>query len=204
MGLYRRFVCPFLCDLTLCSPTVGRYRQELLATAGGDVLEIGLGTGLNLAHYPPSVRRLATADPNPGAHRRAQKRADRAGITLDHHMIGGEQLPFADGTFDCVVCTFTLCSVNDPERAVSEACRVLRPKGRFLFLEHGLSPDAGVRRWQSRLNGMQRVLGDGCHLDRDIKRLVTGVFYGPVNMDEFYLKKTPRTHGYVYRGTATR
>jgi ubiquinone/menaquinone biosynthesis C-methylase UbiE len=204
MGLYRRFVFPFLCDLTLCSRHVGRYRQELLATAGGDVLEIGFGTGLNLGHYPPSVRRLATADPNPGAHLRAQRRAERAGITLDHHMIGSERLPFPDGTFDCVVCTFTLCSVTDPERAVAEAYRVLRPKGRFLFLEHGLSPDAGVRRWQRRLNGIQRVVGDGCHLDRDIKRLVTGSFKETVKMDEFYLEKTPRTHGYVYRGIATR
>jgi ubiquinone/menaquinone biosynthesis C-methylase UbiE len=202
MGLYSRFILPFLCDLTLSSRAVGRYRQELLATASGDVLEIGFGTGLNLGHYPSSVRRLATADPNPGAHRRAQRRAERAGITLDHHMIGGERLPFPDGTFDCVVCTFTLCSVDDPARAIAEACRVLRPKGRFLFLEHGLSPDAGVRRWQHRLNGIQRVLG--CHLDRDIKRLVTGVPFESVNMDEFYLENSPRTHGYVYRGAATR
>src|SRR5262245_46677114 len=100
MGLYRRFIFPFLCDLTLASRTVGRYRRELLATAGGDILEIGFGTGLNLGHYPPGVRRLATADPNPGAHGRAQRRAERAGIALDHHMIGGERLPFPDGTFD--------------------------------------------------------------------------------------------------------
>jgi ubiquinone/menaquinone biosynthesis C-methylase UbiE len=119
-------------------------------------------------------------------------------------MIGGERFPFPDGTFDCVVCTFTLCSVDDPFRALTETCRVLRPKGRFLFLEHGLSPDAGVRRWQRRLNGVQKVLGHGCHLDRDIKRLVSGVPFESVKMDEFYLEKTPRTHDYVYRGAATR
>ena len=93
MGLYRQFILTFLCELTLSSRAVGRYCQELLATASGDVLEIGFGTGLNLGYYPPSVRRLATADPNPGVHRRARRRAERAGITLDHHMIGGERLP---------------------------------------------------------------------------------------------------------------
>ncbi len=204
MGLYRRFIFPALCDLALGTEQVSQYRKELLSAAGGEVLEIGSGTGLNLPHYPPGVRRICTADPNPGVHRRARRRAEAAGVTVDHRTIGGEQLPFEACRFDCVVCTFTLCSVADPGRALAEVYRVLRPAGQFLFLEHGLSPDPGVRKWQRRLNGIQGLLGDGCHLDRDVRALVSAVPFGEVRLEEFYAEKTPRTHGYLYRGIATR
>lgn len=113
-------------------------------------------------------------------------------------------LPFDDQTFDCVVSTFTLCSIDDVQQALNEVYRVLRTGGRFLFLEHGLSPESGVGRWQRRLNWAQMRLAGGCHLDRDIRRLVTAQPFSPVEIDESYLEKTPRTHGYMYRGHATK
>jgi SAM-dependent methyltransferase len=204
MGLYRRVVFPWLCDLLLGSPVVARYRQELLAGVDGNVLEIGLGSGLNLPHYPKHVRTVTAVEPNAGMQSRARRRAEQAGVTVDVRACGGEQLPFADGSFDCVVSTFTLCSITDGGRAVAEAYRVLRPGGRFLFLEHGLSPDPRVRRWQCRLNRIQSWLGDGCRLDRDMRGLVASQPFGSLQVEEFDLEKTPRTHGHMYWGTATR
>lgn len=208
LGSLRRFyaqaIFPRLCDLALKSAAVARQRRELLARAGGEVLEIGLGTGLNLAHYPPAVRQITAIDPNAGMHRLARQRIRRSGIAVKLCLLRGEALPFADATFDCVVSTFTLCSIAGVEQALAEVFRVLKPGGRFLFLEHGLSPDPGVQKWQRRLNGLEQRLADGCHLDRDIRRLVAGVPFTVIEHAEFYLEQTPPTHGYLYRGTATK
>jgi ubiquinone/menaquinone biosynthesis C-methylase UbiE len=204
MGFYRRVIFPRLCDWALDQPLVDRYRKELLAEAGGQILEIGFGTGLNLPHYPAGVRRITTVEPNAGMDRRARRRAEETGIEVDQRQLCGESLPFDDGTFDRVVCTFTLCSVADPGRVLGEAYRVLKPGGRFLFLEHGLSPEPGVCRWQRRLNRLQMLLADGCHLDRNVRELVAAVSFRSAEVKEFYADKMPRTHGYLYRGAATR
>jgi ubiquinone/menaquinone biosynthesis C-methylase UbiE len=137
-------------------------------------------------------------------HRLAQKRIKQTGMEVDQRLLDSERLPFEDRTFDSVVSTFTLCSIEHVDRALSEVCRVLKPGGRFLFLEHGLSPEPGVQKWQRRLNWLQRRLGDGCRLDRNIKGLVTAQPFSLVEIEEFYLEKSPRTHGYIYRGTASK
>src|SRR6478609_4293531 len=113
MGFYSQVVFPRICDYLLGQPFIGEYRRELLTNADGQILEIGFGTGLNLPQYPERVRRIRTVDPNPGMHRLAQRRIEQTGIEVDHHRLRGEALPFADETFDCVVSTFTLCSVAD-------------------------------------------------------------------------------------------
>jgi ubiquinone/menaquinone biosynthesis C-methylase UbiE len=204
VGLYAQVVFPRLCDLILGRPCVARQRRALLAHARGNILEIGFGTGLNLACYPEHVRRITTIDPSAGMHRLARSRIRRAGIEVDARQLSSERLPFADHTFDCVVSTFTLCSIEDVEKALSEAYRVLKSSGRFLFLEHGLSPDAAVQRWQRRLNWLEMKLADGCRLDRDMLALITGQPFSAIEMDSFYLERTPRTHGYLYRGVATK
>jgi SAM-dependent methyltransferase len=202
MGLYSAVVFPGLCDLLLNRPFVARHRRRLLAAVHGDILEIGFGTGLNLPHYPAAVRRLITVDPNPGMHRLARRRLRRSPIAVEHRRVGGERLPFEDGRFDCIVSTFTLCSIADVGRALGEVYRVLKPGGRFLFLEHGLSPEPNVRTWQRRLNGLEMCLADGCRLDRNMRELVAAQPFTSVEVEEFYLERTPRTHGYLYRGTA--
>jgi ubiquinone/menaquinone biosynthesis C-methylase UbiE len=204
MGLYSQVVVPLLCDFGLDRPFVARYRRELLAHASGAILEIGFGTGLNLPCYPAHVRKVTAVDPNVGMYRRARGRIKQAGIEVDRRVLGGERLPFEDGAFDCVVSTFTLCSIEDVGQALGEVYRVLKPGGKFLFLEHGLSPEPGVQKWQRRLNWLQMLLADGCHLDRDIRALVTARPFASVQIDEFYIEKTPRTHGYLYRGVATK
>jgi ubiquinone/menaquinone biosynthesis C-methylase UbiE len=181
---------------------LARHRRELLVGAYGDVLEIGFGTGLNLPYYPERVHKLTAIDPNPGMHRLAQQRIKQATIEVNQQVLGGERLPFKDNRFDCAVTTFTLCSIVDVAQALRQVYRVLRNGGKFLFLEHGLSPQPKVQKWQRRLNWLQVRLANGCHLDRNIKALVAAQPFASVEVDEFYLERTPRTHGYIYRGLA--
>jgi SAM-dependent methyltransferase len=204
MGLYSRVIFPRLCDWMMSDPRMAKLRGEVLADVGGEILEIGFGTGLNLAHYPSGVRRITTADPNTGMNPLARRRIAEAGIAVDQRASGGEELPFEDRAFDCVVSTWTLCSVREVGRALGEVHRVLRPGGRFIFLEHGLSGDPRVRKWQKRLNPIQRLLGDGCRLDLDVPALVASRPFADIRVDRFEMEGVPRTHGTLYRGVATR
>ena len=181
-----------------------KYRKEQLASADGEILKIGVGTGLNLPHYPSHVRRIITADPNPGMNKRLQRRIDETGIEVDKQIISSESLPFDEAAFDCVVSTITLCSIPDVKRAMSELFRVLKPGGRILFLEHGLSPDAKVAKWQRRLNWLQQIVAVGCTLTLDVPELLATQPFSSVEIDNFSMEKTPRTHGYMSRGTATK
>jgi SAM-dependent methyltransferase len=201
---YSQVIFPRLCDFLLRQPFVARHRQELLAHAYGDVLEIGFGTGLNLQHYPERVRKIAVVDPNIGMHKLARQRIKRSRIEIDQRLANSEQLPFPDQRFDCIVSTFTLCSIDHVDRAVGEVYRCLKPGGRFLFLEHGLSPEPRVQAWQRRLNWLEIRLADGCRLDRDIRGLVATQPFSPVKIENVHLEGTPRTHGYLYQGMAVR
>lgn len=204
MGVYARIIFPRLCDWVMSDPRMAALRKETLAEVGGEVLEVGFGTGLNLPHYPSGVRRIATVDPNPGMNERARRRVAESGMVVDQRVLGGEKLPFEDGSFDCVVSTWTLCSIPEIGRALAEVYRVLRPGGRFVFLEHGLSDDPTVRRWQRRLNPLQRLVGDGCRLDLDVPALVGSQPFADINVERFLMEKVPRTHGTMYRGVATK
>jgi len=159
---------------------------------------------LNLPHYPAGVCKITTVDPNVGMHRIAQKRTKQSRIEVDQRVLSGEQLPFEDNHFDCVVSTFTLCSIGDVDQALSEVYRVLKPGGKFLFLEHGLSPEPKIQKWQARLNWLEMNLFDGCQLNRNIKTLIVTQPFSSVEVEEFYLEKTPKTHGYFYQGIATK
>lgn len=156
----------------------------------------------NLSYYPEHVRKITVVDPNPGRQRQAQRRIDRAGIEVDQRLLSSEELPFDDHMFDCVVSTFTLCSIENVGRALNEVYRVLKPGGRFIFLEHGLSSDVKVQKWQRRLNWLEIRLADGCRLDRNIKEIVTTQAFSHVGLEEFYLERTPKTHGDLFRGSA--
>jgi ubiquinone/menaquinone biosynthesis C-methylase UbiE len=187
----------------MSQPHLAKRRSQLLASADGEILEIGVGTGLNLPHYPAHVRKIAAVDPNPGMGKLLRRRVAETGMNVDHRAVGGEELPFQDATFDCVVSTWTLCSVQDAGRAVAELYRVLKPSGRFLFLEHGLSDMPKVRTWQRRLNWLQMLLA-GCRLDLNVRELLACQPFSSVRIDNFYLEKTPKTHGYMYQGVATK
>jgi len=202
LGFYSRFIFPVLCDFALNKPHIAQLRQKLLSDAEGEVLEVGVGTGLNLAHYPERLKHLTTIDPNPGIKKRLRKRIQQSHLEVDQRTIGGEQLPFDDDRFDAVVTTFTLCSIADVEAAVHEIYRVLKPGGQYLLLEHGLCPEAGVQLWQKRLTPMQQFFADGCRLDVDVRKSVASSPFSTVEITNFYLEKMPRVFGYAYQGIA--
>ena len=204
MGIYSRYVFPRICDRLMAFPNIAKLRGESLATVSGEILEIGFGTGLNLSHYPERVRRITAVDPNPGMNSMARRRITESRISVDLKKLGGESLPFADESFDCVVSTFTLCSIPEVATALEEVHRVLRPGGRFVFLEHGISDDPGVRKWQARLNPLERHLADRCRLDLDIAAIVRQAPFEKVEVNRLEIEGLPRTHGTIYRGVSTK
>lgn len=204
MGLYHHCVFPWVLDLAMSSRQLRKPRRRTLARASGRILEIGFGTGMNLAFYPPEVRRIEAIDPDVDLDRFSQPRIEASSIDVDFHHLDAEHLPFEAQSFDTVVCTFTLCSISDAVHALAEVRRVLKRGGQFLFLEHGLSPDPGVQRWQHRLNPLQRRIGGGCNLDRDTVRLVEGSGLRLRDVEHYQLRRVPRFLGYVSEGSAIR
>ncbi len=203
MGFYSQKILPYLLDWSLSDSVFAKYRQEVLAGVEGEVLEIGFGTGLNLSYYPEQIHKIITVDNNPGMNALAQKRIQESSITVDHRILNGENLPMADNTFDSVVSTWTLCSIEKVEQALREIYRVLKPGGKFLFLEHGLSNEPNVQVWQNRLTPLQKVIADGCHFNRNIRQIVENQF-DVVTLEEFYAEKMPKIGGYMYKGVATK
>jgi ubiquinone/menaquinone biosynthesis C-methylase UbiE len=204
MGLYASHIFPMLCDWSMRNPRIERLRSETLSQVEGEILEIGFGTGLNLEHYPEQVRHLTAIDPAVGMTRIARRRIERSRIDVDLLVQTAEDLPFEDGQFDCVVSTWTLCSIREPQRTIREISRVLKPEGRFLYLEHGLSDEPSVQRWQSRLTPLQKRLAGGCRLDVGIEALVRSGAFRDVQIERFLLDRTPRIVGSMYRGVAVR
>jgi len=152
---------------------LGDWRHELIAPLGGDVLEIGSGTGVNLPHYGDGVRRLVLCEPEPNMRRQLRAKVDAHRISAEVIANGADALPFDDESFDAVVCTLVLCSVERPEAALAEAHRVLRPAGRFVFIEHVAADDRPDRlRWQRRIEPVWVRVADGCHLTRRTDRLI--------------------------------
>lgn len=204
MGFYRRWLFPRLCHLSLGNEHFADLRRRTLAAARGRVLEIGVGTGLNLEHYPAAVDEVVGIDPNPGMLELAVKQAGRAPLPVELAPGRAESLSFPDGSFDTVVSTVTLCSVESPAAVLAEIHRVLAPGGRFLFLEHGLADRPRVARWQRRITPLQRRVGDGCHLDRDFRALLAASPLAVDELDTGFEPKMPKLAGYLYRGAAAR
>ncbi len=204
MEFYSRFFFPRLCDYCMSMSHLDEYRQTLLADVEGDVLEIGFGTGLNLPHYPSNIQKLTAVDVNPGMNAIAKERIRDVAITVDHRVLSGERLPMEDRAFDHVVSTWTLCSIKDVKQALREIRRVLKPDGRFFFIEHGLSDDPKIQRWQNLLTPLQKRIGDGCSLNRNMRTLIEEQDFGIIELDEFYMEKAPKTYGYTYRGVAAK
>ena len=205
MGFYDRHILPWVLDHVMRRPILTPQREELLSSARGDVLEIGFGSGLNLPFYPREVERITAVEPSHGMTRRAARNIESSGRDVKVLPLGADQrLPLPDDSFDTVVSTWTLCTIPDVAAALREAHRVLRPGGAFLFVEHGLSPDPAVAKWQHRLNPINRRLGGGCNLNRDVAALVRASPLAVRQCQTFYLPRTPRLGGYTYRGSATK
>jgi len=181
-----------------------RLRRGLLGSVHGDVLELGIGTGLNLPHYPEAVTELHAVDPARLLPKTIAARSARLPCPVRIQRGSAETLTYVDQRFDYVVSTWTLCTIPDPVLALQEVGRVLKPEGRFLFLEHGRSDDRTIAAWQDRLNPIQNVIGCGCNLNRQIDRLIIQSSLTIVHLDRFSMQGVPRLAGEMYRGTATR
>jgi ubiquinone/menaquinone biosynthesis C-methylase UbiE len=187
----------------MCTPEFTRYRKQVLASVTGEVLEIGAGTGLNFPLYPDTVEKVTAIDPNPGMKRFADRNSKESAITIDYRLMSGEELLFDNDSFDSGVSTWTLCSIPRIDRAISEIYRVLKPGGTFHFIEHGLSDDRSVQTWQNRLTPLQKIIADGCHLNRPIRKIITEKFQR-IEIEEFYTPELPKIIGYLSKGIATK
>ena len=202
MGLYDRHVLPHLIDFACGMGAVMKARSQIVPLAKGRVLEIGIGSGLNLSFYDPQrVAVVVGVDPSADMQRLARERAARCQVPVEMIALELGQIQAEDASFDDIVCTFTLCTIPDAVAALGEMRRVLKPGGRLLFCEHGLAPDLPVVRWQKRLTPLWKPLAGGCHLDRDIPALITAGGFHIRQLDTGYLKG-PRPMTHVYRGWA--
>ncbi len=204
MGLYSDRIFPKVLDWAMRAPELKPLRARTVEHTHGRVLEIGFGAGHNLKFYPTAVEKVVAVDPNPGLSKMALARIARNEINVEHHRITAERLPFDAASFDCVVSTLTLCSIPDVAAALKEVHRVLKPGGDFFFLEHGHCPDVTVSKWQDRLTPIWKIIGDGCHLNRDIEALVRDANLSVTAMENLDLPKMPRAIGYAYLGRAQR
>jgi len=191
-----------LIDLACGMKAVREQREKVVPLAHGRVLEVGIGTGLNLAHYDKAkVEQIVGLDPALDMHRLARKRMLRAGLAVELVGLSAERIPLEDAGFDTVLMTYTLCSIPDPVAALKEMRRMLKPGARLVFCEHGASPDPGVRRWQDRLTPLWSRIGGGCHLNRDIPALLREAGFRCDDLQAAYLPG-PRPLTYNYWGTA--
>lgn len=183
------------------APAITELRQRFVPEARGDVLEVGIGSGLNLPFYGPEVRSVTGLDPSLELQRYARRRAREAGRTVEFLGLSGEAIPVPTGCFDTVLTTWTLCSIPNPYRALAEMRRVLRPGGRLVFVEHGRAPQAAVRRWQRRIQPVWKALAGGCHLDRDVPHLLETAGFRVGALEQGYVPG-PRFATFMYRGVA--
>jgi len=201
MGFYQAHILPHLLHLAMRRQDFARYRERVLADAQGRVLEIGIGSGLNLPFYAQRAQQVIGLDPSP----RLLAMARGAGRQLEGaiELVEGsaEAVPLEDRSVDTVVTTWTLCSIPDPRRALAEMRRVLKPRGRLLFVEHGLAPDPKVRWWQDRLTPAWKRVGGGCHLNRAIAQLIEEAGFQFERLDSGYMRG-PKPMTFMYEGRA--
>jgi ubiquinone/menaquinone biosynthesis C-methylase UbiE len=202
MGLWTTYVVPRIADRSLSTPQISQIRQRVCAGLVGEVVEIGFGSGLNVPHYPPAVHQVHAVEPSDVGWQLAASRRAAAPVPVVRSGLDGQRLPFANGSFDSALSTFTMCTIPDLTAALGELRRVLRPGGAVHFLEHGRAPDASVQRWQRRIEPLYSPLAGGCRLSRPIDDLLTGAGFALERIARQYEAGAPRPFGYFYEGRA--
>ncbi|MGZ8649434.1 MAG: class I SAM-dependent methyltransferase [Solirubrobacteraceae bacterium] len=202
MGLYGEHVLPRIIDVACGTKVVDPLRRRVCAELAGDVVEIGFGSGLNVPFYPRAVSRVSAVEPADVSWKLADRRLRSSGVPVERAGLDGQSLPFADDSYDAALTTWTLCTIPDVAGALREVRRVLRPGATLHFLEHGLAPDESVRRWQRRLEPVQKRAFGGCHLTRLVVDLLTAAGFTISQVDVFYEKSAPKPLGADSLGVA--
>ncbi|MGX1260235.1 class I SAM-dependent methyltransferase [Sinorhizobium fredii] len=200
MGIYRDVILPKLCDLSMRNERLHPYRTRVIGAAEGRVREIGSGSGLNLPFYRPDVREILALEPDPALLAMA-RRVPHSEMPINFIEASAEAIPLDDNSVDTVVTTWTLCTIPGAATALAEMRRVLRPEGKLLFVEHGLSPDRGVRWWQDNLTPIWRRIGGGCHLNRPIRLMIEGAGFRIDRIETGYIRG-PKPMTFMYEGSA--
>jgi SAM-dependent methyltransferase len=204
MAFYKDRVYPHLVTMLGNPEPIRKIRERLVPMAEGKVLEIGVGPGVNFIHYDPArVAKVYALEPNAGMIRRAMQQSRRTSLDVEFLDLPGERIPLPDGSMDTVVSTFTLCTIPRVAEAIRGIGRVLKPRGQLIFFEHGLSPDAPVRRWQERTEPFFKWAFEGCHVTRDIPALIGNGGFTIEQMETAYLSPFPKSGSYAFWGVAS-
>jgi ubiquinone/menaquinone biosynthesis C-methylase UbiE len=203
MSFYKDQVYPLLVSALGNPKPIDDIRRRIVPLAQGSVLEIGVGRGVNFTHYDPArVTNVYALEPNPGMLRRAEEQQRQTEVKIEFLDLPGERISLADASVDTVVSTFTLCTIPGVVEAIQGVRRVIKPGGKLIFFEHGLSPDPTVQRWQKRSEPLFRWAFEGCHVTRDIPSLIKAGGFKIEQMDEAYLAPFPKSGSYFYWGVA--
>lgn len=201
MGFYETHILPHVLHLGMRGKVATRERKTFVPLAEGTVLEIGMGSGLNLPHYGAQVDRVIGLEPSLGLRAKAAKQMSKAAFPVEFIGLDAQVIPLDAKAVDTVVSTWTLCTIPDAAKALTEIRRVLKPDGRLIFVEHGRSPDSRVLKWQSRMNGLQNRVAGGCNLNRPIDVMIRASGFNIAELEVGYLKG-PKPWSYHYKGVA--
>ena len=203
MSFYEEKILPHIINCGCSNEPIMQLRSKVVPKAFGDVLEVGMGSGLNLSLYDTTkVNKVWGLEPSIGMRDKAQKNLAASPVEVEWLDLPGEKIPLENESVDCVLLTYTLCTIPDWSAALAQMYRVLKPGGVLLFCEHGLSPDAGVQKWQDRINPMWKKLMGGCNLNRPIVDCIAGAGFEVIEQHNEYIEKAPRFAGYMYYGEA--
>ena len=203
MSFYVDRILPRCTNLLLSGGEFTKIRSRVASGLTGSVLEVGFGSGLNVPHYPSDVNRVLAVDPAVLGRKLAAGRVSASPVPVEYVGLDGASLPLESATIDHVLVTWTLCTIPEVDDALGEVHRVLHPGGQLHFVEHGLSPDLGVARWQHRLTPLQRRVAGGCHLNRPIDQLIERAGFTVTKLDTYQLGG-PKPMSYMYEGVATK
>jgi len=203
MGIYDRYILPHMVNSSCSAKPISYQRKKIVPGAKGRVLEIGMGSGLNLPYYDADkIDFVWGLEPSEGMRRKGQAAVDAAPFEVKWLDLPGEEIPLDDNSVDSIVLTYTLCTIPDTSKALAQMKRVLKPGGEMLFSEHGAAPDEDVKKWQDRINPFWKIFGGGCHVNRPIPRLIEEGGFKVSNLETMYLPSTPKWVGFNYWGSA--